>query len=160
MRWLLAGLAVLGLAGAQQAPRGGFVDVPPCHWAAEATRVLAARGLFQGYPADPRELAENALRQVFEGLRCGDVGWSLEFLEGAAASFAAGSVEGLEGFELRKLQSSIDGDRASITFQLVVSYKGVVYTRQGTARLVFIQPGWKVLYESLVGLKLPFFPKS
>ncbi|RIH84617.1 S-layer homology domain-containing protein [Calidithermus roseus] len=159
MRWLLASLAVLGLAGAQQAPRGGFVDVPPCHWAAEAVRALAAKELVQGSPAGSRELVENALRQVFEGLRCGDPGWSLEFLEGAAASFAAGSVEKLEGFELRKLQTSIDGDRASVAFQLVVSREGVVYTRQGTARLVSIQPGWKVLYESLVELKLPFFPK-
>ncbi|ADH62306.1 S-layer domain protein [Allomeiothermus silvanus DSM 9946] len=56
MRRLLAGLAVLGLAGAQQAPRGGFVDVPPCHWAAEAVRALAAKGLVQGSPVGSREL--------------------------------------------------------------------------------------------------------
>jgi hypothetical protein len=159
MRWLLAGLAVLGLVGAQQAPRSAFVDVPPCHWAAEAVRVLAARGLIQGYPADRRELAENALRQVFEGLKCGDPEWSLEFLEGAPSSFTSDPADRLEGFELRGLQSRIDGDRASIAFQVVASHKGVVYTRGGTARLVFVQPGWKVLYESLVVLELPFFPK-
>ncbi|WP_051195664.1 S-layer homology domain-containing protein [Meiothermus rufus] len=142
-------LLVLGMALAQGAPRGRFVDVPPCHWAAEAVRVLAARGLFQGYPATARELAENALRQVFEGLRCGETSWSLEFLEGAPPSF--GAAPRIDGFELRGLQTRLSGDRGTIAFEVVVSQEGVVYTRRGTARLVFVQQGWKVLYEAVHG---------
>ncbi|WP_018465851.1 S-layer homology domain-containing protein [Calidithermus timidus] len=157
MRWLLASLAVLGLAGAQQAPRGGFVDVPPCHWAAEAVRALAAKELVQGSPAGSRELVENALRQVFEGLRCGDPGWSLEFLEGAPPGFATGAVGKIDGFELRGLQTRVSGGEATVSFQVVISEGGSVYTRRGTARLVSGPGGWRVVYSSLVALGLPYF---
>jgi len=43
-------LIVAGNAGAQERARDPFPDVPPAHWARDAVRQLAQRGIVSGYP--------------------------------------------------------------------------------------------------------------
>jgi hypothetical protein len=54
---LIVGAVVLGAtcllpsaARAQAGGRGPFADVPETHWAYDAVRTLAQRGVFTGYP--------------------------------------------------------------------------------------------------------------
>jgi len=69
MRAALSVLALIvlvaGIATAQ-APTPAFDDVPPWHWAFQAAQELAQKGILQGYPKADRELALNAVAQVFD----------------------------------------------------------------------------------------------
>jgi len=63
---LMIVIVLLATASAlAEAPPSPFEDVPPWHWAFAAVRTLAAQGLVQGYPRDDRELAGNAVVQVY-----------------------------------------------------------------------------------------------
>ena len=45
---------------------GGFDDVPPWHWAAEAVQKATAAGIIIGHPSTDRDAAINAVMQVYE----------------------------------------------------------------------------------------------
>lgn len=97
MYMLLFGL--LGSAGwATGSAEAHFADVPPCHWAYEAVNEMAELGIFIGFPPEDGFLSVNALRQVFEGLRCDAPEWSLRFLSGAPSGL--GQQAQVLGFEL------------------------------------------------------------
>jgi hypothetical protein len=155
----LAFLLLLGgLSLAQpQAGRSPFVDVPPCHWARAAIEAIAR--------PDPNArqqpsalLAENALRQVFEGLKCNDPVWSERFLENPAPGFGRTGTA-LSSFELSGVQARLSGNQATLRFYLVAVLDGSPVRRSGEARLVFAEQGWRVVYTSLVSLNLPVFPR-
>lgn len=157
---LLVLLLALSPAVAQDdgAPsRTPFPDVAPCHWAAASVARIA------GAPAvDPAQartsaiLAENALRQVFEGLRCGDLAWSARFLAGVPSGTAPGAELG--SFELLDLATRLEGERGEVSFTLVATVDGGTLRRSGVAELVFEEGDWRVRYGSLAALGLPLFP--
>lgn len=153
---LIGLLAPLSLA--QHFPvRTPFVDVPPCHWAAPAIARIA--GMLQIDPLQQRTsnyLAENSLRQVFEGLRCDDLAWSGEFITEVPAGVSL--QPGLRGFELRQVVSAISGEQATVDFELVAVIGNETLTRRGQVELAFIGGRWLVRYPSLAALELPFFP--
>jgi hypothetical protein len=103
-------------------------------------------------------LAENALRQVFEGLKCNDPAWSERFLQNPAAGFGRSQVR-LSGFDLRTLQTQLAGNKATLRFNLTAVLDGSLLRRSGVAQLVFGEQGWKVEYASLASLDLPVFPR-
>src|SRR3972149_1797992 len=51
---------------AAQVSLSPFEDVPPWHWAFDAVEKLAREGIIQGYPRNDRDLALNAVVQVYE----------------------------------------------------------------------------------------------
>jgi hypothetical protein len=138
-----------------------FADVPPCHWAFEAVSRLAGT-LFVGFPPRDDYLAVNAVRQVFEGLRCEDPSWSLRFLEGAPQAFAVGVPVRLVGFELETALLSLEADRAEVSLALLASLEEAgerrIATRQGTVNIVRTADGWRADYADFAALELDLFP--
>lgn len=150
MKSLVALAVFLGLGLAR------FVDVPPCHWARGAVDSLS-----QGQPARPQAtafLAANAVQQVFEGLKCGDAGWSARFIQNPPSAFVEGRAR-LEGFELQNVRTQVSGNQATVRATLKVNLATQVISRTGEFRLAFTQEGWKVDYGSLSGLGLAIFPR-
>jgi hypothetical protein len=156
---LLAALASMPWALSASA---WFEDVPPCHWAAAAVAEVAELGIFIGFPSDGAYDSVNALRQVFEGLRCGDASWSLRFMQGAPARFGLAPAADLTGFALETTLLEMHDDRAIVSFALtaVVAEAGVERTeaRSGTVTLRSDGHGWRVAYGELAGLDLALFP--
>lgn len=154
-------LLLLGsLALAQGQPPAGtspFVDVPPCHWARAALEAISRPDPNQR-PQASALLAENALRQVFEGLKCNDPAWSERFLQDPTPGFGR-SEASLRNFELSGVQTQVSGNQATIRFRLTAVLNGTTLQRSGTARLFFAEQGWKVDYASLTTLNLPVFPR-
>lgn len=150
MKPLFALALFLGLGLAQ------FVDVPPCHWARGAVDSLS-----QGQQARPQAtplLAVNAVQQVFEGLKCGDPGWSARFILNPPNAFGEGRAR-LEGFELQNVRTQVSGNQATVQATVRVNLGAQVLSRTGEFRLAFTDQGWKVDYGSLSGLGLAIFPK-
>lgn len=144
------------------AAQPAFADVPPCHWAARAVARVAHLGIFVGFPPNPSYLSVNALRQVFEGVKCGDPSWSQRFLTGTPAAFPAAGAPKLAGFELQTRIVSLGKTRARLSFQLTarVDQNGAERTleRQGDVTATNTSAGWQVPYADLTKLDLPFFP--
>jgi hypothetical protein len=165
LAYLALGLSLLWTSvalGQRAEPR--FADVPPCHWAAEAVNRLADLGIFIGFPPEPAYLSVNALRQVFEGLRCEDPSWSLRFLEGAPLGFGQPPAPRLAGFELTAELVELTADQARVAFTvlLVLDEAGLrrIETRQGEALVRRDGLGWRVAYASLAGLEPSLFPPA
>lgn len=148
-------------AGADAAP--AFADVPPCHWAAAAVARVERAGIFVGFPPDPSYLSVNALRQVFEGLKCGDPSWTLRFLAGAPAALRLAPGPALASFELEPRIVSLSKADARLAFRLtaVIRQHGTTETleRQGTVMATRTHAGWQIAYAGLAKLGLPFFPR-
>lgn len=137
--------------------RAPFVDVPICHWATpELARIAGEPQIDPVQARGSNYLAENSLRQIFEGLRCEDLEWTGGFMtevpEGVTPSL------GLSSFELRNVVSAISGEQATITFDLTATIDGERFSRSGSVELVFLNSRWFVRYASLAALELPVFP--
>lgn len=160
---LAGGASASSAAGGKSGAEPAFADVPPCHWAATAVQKAANAGIFVGFPPDPAYDSVNALRQVFEGLRCRQPGWSLHFLEGAPQAFSAPAGSTLAGFTLSPRIVSLGAQRARLAFELtaVVDEAGTqrTLTRQGTVTAAHTKAGWKIAYADLAKLDLPLFPR-
>jgi hypothetical protein len=158
---LIAGLvsSALFLTIATVRAQSTFVDVPPCHWAAEAIDQVS--GMDQVQPTSTAPLAVNALEQVFAGLRCENVNWAVRFVAGAPDTFAQGGT--LKGYTLNALETRVQGAQATVRYRLVVtldrSGTTSTSTRTGTVQLQ-ADPGtgWRVMYASLKAMNLPIFP--
>jgi len=158
MKKLVFLLLLEGFSLAQpQAGTSPFVDVPPCHWARAAIEAIA-RPDPNARPQPSALLAQNALRQVFEGLRCNDPVWSERFLDNPSPAFGRAEVR-LSGFELEFLQTQLRDRQATLRFSLLAVLDGNPVRRSGEAQLVFAEQGWKVSYASLLNLNLPIFPR-
>ena len=146
-------LAAGGLAFAQSPTP--FVDVPPCHWAADAVGRIAGEPQVTGAQTSTY-LVENAVQQVFEGLKCGNLDWSAYFLTNVPAGTAPQGT--LQSFDLSNVGSSINGNNASMSFTVTAVVDGQTFTREGEANLVFMDGRWVVDYSSLAALGLPVLP--
>jgi hypothetical protein len=158
---LVTVLVALLLAGAAAAPRPSFDDVPPCHWAAEAVADLDRLGIFIGFPADAGYESVNAVRQVFEGLRCGDPAWSLRFVRAAPAAFGLQPRVVLVAFALEadvEAWTSV-GARIAYSLTTVTEEDGVRRSDQRAGHIEVVRDpfGWRVDYAALAGLELPLF---
>ena len=155
---MMAPLAALGISRAA-AP---FADVPPCHWAAEAVAGLADQEIFIGFPPDDAYLGTNALRQVFEGLRCDDPSWSQRFVSDAPADLGQPPGLRLLGFDLDATVQQRDVGRIELAYDLTVhmEHDGERSTarREGTLAADRSELGWRVRYADLAALDLPLFP--
>ncbi|MEJ2292814.1 MAG: S-layer homology domain-containing protein [Deinococcales bacterium] len=162
---LAQGTGTAGTTGGPRSASGSpaFADVPPCHWAASAVAKVAKAGIFVGFPPDPAYLSVNALRQVFEGLRCADPAWSLRFLSGAPRAFASTPGPALAAFTLDPTITSLSASSARISLQLtaVVAEAGGQrrLERTGSVTATHGTAGWRVPYAELASLDLPFFPR-
>jgi hypothetical protein len=144
----------------QSTAQTAFVDVPSCHWATEAINQIS--GETSVTPAQNASTAANAFRQVFEGMKCADPNWTLQFIQNAPESLRA-LIAGdpLKGFSLPNVTATISSNTAKVNFKLTVTLKnGLSVARTGNAQLVTDKKtGWKVVYSSLSALNIPIFPK-
>lgn len=134
-----------------------FPDIAPCHWAADAVSEIA------GMPEVEIErartsvyLAQNAVQQVFEGLRCGTPEWSQAFLTGEPATWPEelGTVD--FSLQVSNVQLAQDTGTAQVNLSLISDGQSV--DRSGQVDLVFDEGLWRVAYGSLAQLDLPIFP--
>lgn len=135
--------------------RSPFVDIPPCHWAADAVgRIAGEPEVTQARTSNL--LAENSVQQVFEGLKCNNLEWSAYFLRGVPT----GTVPqgNLTSFGLSNVVSSLSGDTGTVTFDLTAQISGQTYTRSAGVDLTFEEGRWLVDYGDLAALDLPVFP--
>ncbi len=165
MRKNLAFLTVSSLLAfsgftAQTTAQTAFVDVPSCHWATEAINQIS--GETSVTPAQNASTAANAFRQVFEGMKCADPNWTLQFIQNAPESLRALiSSDPLKGFSLANVTATVSSNTAKVNFKLNITLKnGLSVARTGNAQLVTDKKtAWKVVYSSLSALNLPVFPK-
>ena len=154
---LVSSVLLLSLPSVQG--QSNFVDVPPCHWASQAINQVS--GLDRPQPESSARLATNALEQVFAGLQCDNLNWSVRFVAGAPETFAQAGT--LKGYTLDALETRVQGAQATVRYRLSVTIERSgttsTTTRSGTAQLQ-ADPGtgWRVAYASLKAMNLPIFP--
>jgi hypothetical protein len=159
---IAATLTAVTLLSARAEPTP-FVDVPDCHWASASINISVDRSI--AAPAKSALTAQNALRQVFEGMQCGSADWVSRFVDAAPSGLAGiASQRAVRSFTLTFTKAVLNGAKASVGFNMTLTYaldsKVVTVKRSGTASLVANdETGWKVAYASLAGLNLPIFPK-
>ena len=160
MKLFIVGLSLALLTstlslGAAQTP---FPDVAPCHWAAEAVGEIAGEPEVSVEQAmGSRYLAENSIRQVFEGLMCQSPEWSQEFIANEPSAWPTGTD--LENFQLTVDRLDLMGDTASALVTINVAVEdGQQLERSGELELRFVDTQWLVEYRSLSTLGLPLFP--
>jgi hypothetical protein len=152
---IVCAFALLGSSALAQ--RTPFADVSPCHWASGAIGGIAGTPDVDVEQARTSAyLAENALRQVFEGLQCSDLGWSAGFMHGTPEGTV--SQGALERFVLDVRSLLLDGGQGSVAFALTTRIDGVETVQEADAELIFEGRSWKVAYASLAALDLPLFP--
>ena len=153
--------ALAAVANGREA--ASFADVPPCHWAAEAVTELADTGVFIGFPPDDAYLSVNALRQVFEGVRCDDPSWTLRFVVDAPADLGQAAVPRLLGFELDATVLQRTPAQIELGYALTVHLEHhgtrTTATREGTMPVHRSDLGWRLDYADLAALDLPLFPR-
>jgi phospholipase/lecithinase/hemolysin len=154
---------LVGVAFVARAEPTPFVDVPSCHWATTAINGVVAKDV----PAVAKNAAtaQNAVRQVFAGMQCGDADWVSRFVDGAPSSLAGiVSQKVVRAFDVTFTKATVNASRASLSFNAVITYtlgaRSVTVRRAGTATLTANdETGWRVVYTSLSSLDLPFFPR-
>ena len=153
---VVAALVLPGAAAAQTSP---FEDVPPWHWAFDAVEKLAAEGIIQGYPRNDRDLARNAVIQVYEAFaHAGHPqarAWAEAFLTNLPAGWPAPlERSSLASFRLTDTQVRLDGGRGTVTVQSAVTLRragaSTTVRSRFTATVVRDDANrWRVDYGSL-----------
>ena len=143
-----------------QVPLSPFEDVPPWHWAFDAVEKLAREGIIQGYPRNDRDLALNAVVQVYEAFahptHPSARMWAEAFLTNLPAGWPAPlERSGLATFRLSEQQIRVAESRATVTLVSALSMRrGGTSTSVRTrisAIVVKDEAGrWRVDYTSLV----------
>ena len=146
---------IVSLAQAQTA----YVDVPSCHWAVEAINQVSAGD--KPTPAQSAGNAQNAVRQVFEGLQCGDPAWTQQFIVGAPSSLEAlVKSKPIRGFALNFGLTVVNGRAATILVDISLTLPSGIQKRSATLTLSSdAKAAWRVNYASLAALSIAVFPK-
>lgn len=152
---LIGTASLFALAQAQTA----YVDVPSCHWAVTAINTVSSGDKVT--PAQNAANAQNAVRQIFEGIQCGDPAWSKKFIADAPTRLdAVIQSKPIKSFALTFGRTSISGTNASVTVNLTLNLGNGAQTRQAALALSSdTTSAWKVNYASLAALNLAVFPK-
>jgi hypothetical protein len=152
---LLTAASLIPLAHAQTA----YVDVPSCHWAVAAINIVSSGDVVT--PAQNATNAQNAVRQVFEGIQCGDPEWAKKFIADAPSSLDAQiKSKPLRGFAVTFGRTVVTGNTASVTVNLSLNLASGTQRRSAVLNLGSdAKAAWKVSYASLSALNLAVFPK-
>jgi hypothetical protein len=152
---LMVLLALPPGSAAQTAP-GPFADVPPWHWASDAVAQLARAGIVQGYPRDDRELARNAVTQVYDAFahpsHPAARAWAEAFLTNLPAAWPAPlERSALAAYRLRVQEVRLMAARGAVDVLAVAVLRGGTTLRtRFTAAVVRDDAGrWRVDYASL-----------
>jgi hypothetical protein len=146
---------LLSLAHAQTA----YVDVPSCHWAVSAINQVSSGD--QPTPAQNASNAQNAVRQIFEGMVCGDSSYTKKFIADAPATLdALVKQKPLRSYVASFGRTVVSGNTATVAVNLTLTLATGVQRRSATLSLIGdSKTAWKVSYASLTSLNLTVFPK-
>jgi hypothetical protein len=152
---LLTATSLLSLAHAQTA----YVDVPSCHWAVAAINIVSGGDVVT--PVQNASNAQNAVRQVFEGIQCGDPAWAKKFIADAPSSLDTQiKSKPLRSFAVTFGRTVVNGNTASVTVNLSLNLSSGTQRRNAVLKLSSdAKAAWKVSYASLSALNLAVFPK-
>ncbi|HXF82120.1 MAG TPA: S-layer homology domain-containing protein [bacterium] len=160
---LIALLALPPGSAAAQTAASPFEDVPPWHWAFDAVAQLARAGIIQGYPRDDRELARNALTQVYDAFahpsHPAARAWAEAFLTNLPAPWPAPLERSvLTAYRLSVQQVRLRGTRGAVDVLAVAVLRGGTLRTRFTAAVVRDEGGrWRVDYASLAAAQPQLF---
>jgi hypothetical protein len=171
MRSALVTLLVLAAvsAAAAQTPLTTFEDVPPWHWAYDAVQDLAQKGILQGYPRSDRDLALNAVTQVYDSFvhsqHAAARRWAESFLTNLPANWPRPLEHStLVAFRFTETQVLLTASRgtvtASVSAQTRVSPGAPATALRAHLRAVVTKDSggrWRVDYQSLVAAQPDIF---
>lgn len=155
---LMTVLTLVPAGGAlAQVPVSPFEDVPPWHWAFDAVEKLAREGIIQGYPRNDRDLARNAVTQVYEAFahpsHPSARTWAEAFLTNLPSGWPAPlQRSSLVSFRLTEQQVRLEGTRGTVSLLATVTLRGGASARTRFTAAVVRDDGnrWRVDYASLV----------
>jgi len=156
-------LVVAATAAAQQA-LSPFEDVPPWHWAFDAVRSLAERGVVQGFPKNHPELAGNAVTQVYEAFahatHTSARGWAESFLTNLPSDWPRPLERSrVTGYGITDREVRLQGARGTVTYLAVVNLRGAnAVSGRVTVTVVRDEAGrWRVDYATLAAAQPAIF---
>lgn len=165
LRWVLVGMVVLlatTAAGGQAL--SPFEDVPPWHWAYQAVRSLAEKGIVQGFPKNQSELAGNAVTQVYEAFshasHASARGWAELFLTNLPPDWPRPLERSrVTGYGITDREVRLQGARGTVTYLAVVNLKDArALSGRVTVTVVRDDAGrWRVDYSTLAAAQPSIF---
>lgn len=159
MRKLVVSVFLVGLLAASSAAQG-FEDVPPWHWSRAAIDSLVAGSIIVGFPPNDRDLALNAIIQVYESFAHSShpqaQAWAERFLLNVPRDWPQPLARSrLRGFRLNSPGVRLGRDRGTVSFvaTTVVRSGGSAVTERSRVT-VEVQRGtdgrWRANYTSLI----------
>jgi hypothetical protein len=158
MRILMLPVVLLAILAAPITVQA-FDDVPPWHWSREAIDHLVAGGIIVGFPPNDRDLALNAVVQVYESYAHAThpqaQAWAERFLTNLPADWPRPLMRSqLRGFRFDNPGVRLSRDRGTVSFvsTTVVRSGGSAVTHRGrvTAEVQRGSDGrWRANYTSL-----------
>ncbi|MGH2359522.1 MAG: hypothetical protein ACRDGM_03135 [bacterium] len=159
MRLLFVSVVLLGLLAASSVAQG-FEDVPPWHWSRAAIDSLVAGRIIVGFPPNDRDLALNAVVQVYESFAHAShpqaQTWAERFLANVPRDWPQPLARSrLRDFRFDNPAVRLGRDRGTVSFvtTTVLRSDGSVVTQRGrvTAEVQRADDGrWRANYPSLV----------
>jgi hypothetical protein len=171
MRLLIVSVVLVGLLAASGAAQG-FEDVPPWHWSRAAIDRLATGRIVVGFPPNDRDLAINAVNQVYESFAHASHpqsrAWAERFLTNLPANWPQPLRRSrLHSYLLTNMHIRFSGRR------VVVSYLAVIRITEGSGEptpgpmlrrgpltvevLKDTEGRWRVNYASLPSVQADVF---
>jgi len=166
---VLVSLVVMTGVALAQAPTPAFEDVPPWHWAFQSVQDLAHKGILQGYPMADRELASNAVAQVFDSFahaRHPDARtWAERFLANLPPNWPQPlDRSNLLSFRFAETQVRLTGTEGTVAISLSARveisgppFAKIVQTRFRVRVAKDTAGRWRVDYASLVAAQPEIF---
>lgn len=159
MRLLFVSVVLLGLLATSSVAQG-FEDVPPWHWSRAAIDSLVAGRIIIGFPPNERDLAVNAIIQVYESFAHAShpqaQTWAERFLANVPRDWPQPLARSrLRDFRLDSPEVRLARERGMVSFvaTTVVGSGGSVVTGRGRVT-VEVQRGtdgrWRANYSSLL----------
>lgn len=159
VRILLLSVVLVGLFAASGVAQG-FEDVPPWHWSREAIDKLVAGRIIVGFPPNDRDLALNAIIQVYSSFAHAShpqaQAWAERFLTNLPADWPQPLMRSrLRGFRLDNAAVRLGRDRGTVSFLAITVVRSDGSAASGRARVTAeVQRGpdgrWRSNYASLV----------
>lgn len=139
-----------------QTPPSPIEDVPPWHWAFDAVKTLAEKGIVQGFPRNDRDLSLNAVVQVYEAFahaaHPSAQAWAEAFLTNLPAEWPRPLQRSrLDSFAMIEHQVRLDGPRGTVTALIVARLRTGAVSRARISAVVRREEAgrWRVDYATL-----------